>query len=760
MPSSLWQRLLSRCIGTAPVAKLIVSTARRYWRLLLINTGSSLLQAFSEGLSLAVVFMAVQVLGSNGPIVWQANPLLSHSPWLLALISGVPRPTLFLALLAVAVALQLLQSAARYINGVSVGAFTARCRTLITSQVHQQILRLTYPCASGYRVGDLTDIASSGPYAIQAAINQYSQLLVDGLFTALYLVILLSLSPWLMLIAVALAGVIWLVQRKLLPRVRASAHSVSTAQMQIAVRITEDIQGLRLLHTTGQLQRADQAVRDSMAELERSQIAQTRLVELIGPISSLLPILAIAVIGASSLLLFGARTSGILPSLVTFVLALQRLNMRIGSIAGLFTGMSANAGPLHRLNSLLEPSDKQFVRHGGVPFSGLRKQIELDGVSLRYHADGPEALRQIDLVIPRGSTVALVGPSGSGKSSIADLLIGLYEPTAGSVQVDGHDLRSFSTASWQQHLGVVSQDTFLFNASIAANIAYGLSDVAEADVMAACTAAQCAGFIGSLPDGLNTLVGERGYRLSGGQRQRLALARAILRNPDLLILDEATSALDSQNERLVQRAIDRFQTNRTVLVIAHRLSTVVSADRIIVMQEGRIVQRGNHGSLLSTDGLYRQLWLEQSQKSDLDALTGLWSRAVSMRALERNLLQATRYPHRFAVVLVAAMAESNKASEEHQALDQLVRFSRQRLRESDFLGSLDDGRLLMILPYTSEHEAEHLAASLNQAVHGGELGSGIRLQHGVTTWRQGDTTASLLHRLEAHFAAQACLSSL
>jgi ATP-binding cassette subfamily B protein/subfamily B ATP-binding cassette protein MsbA len=191
-------------------------------------------------------------------------------------------------------------------------------------------------------------------------------------------------------------------------------------------------------------------------------------------------------------------------------------------------------------------------------------------------------------------------------------LVGLYAPTRGRILIDGTDLAQLDLASWQQRLGVVSQDTFLFNASLAANIAFGCPGATPAAIEAAAAKAQAAGFIEALPEGYATVVGERGYRLSGGQRQRLSLARAILRQPELLILDEATSALDSQSERLVQQAIERFERQYTVLVIAHRLSTIVSADQICVLDHGRIVERGRHGELLERGELYAGLWGQQA----------------------------------------------------------------------------------------------------------------------------------------------------
>jgi ATP-binding cassette subfamily B protein/subfamily B ATP-binding cassette protein MsbA len=278
----------------------------------------------------------------------------------------------------------------------------------------------------------------------------------------------------------------------------------------------------------------------------------------------------------------------------------------------LSTSYANQSAAVGRLNEILKDEDKDFARVGGRLFRSLQREIVLDHVSLQYVSGSAFALRNIDLTIPCGQKVALVGASGAGKSSIADLLVGLYDPTAGRILVDGVDLQDYDLSSWQQHLGVVSQDTFLFNASIASNIAYGSPDASREEIVRAAALAQAEGFIRALPEGFDTLIGERGYRLSGGQRQRLSLARALLRQPDVLILDEATSALDSHSERLVQEAIEQFEKGHTLLVIAHRLSTIVNADLICVMEHGEIREQGTHQELIAAKGLYAALWQQQS----------------------------------------------------------------------------------------------------------------------------------------------------
>lgn len=610
-----FRSFLRPLLSQEPVSRLMRETARKQWRLIALTLASSLVEALSEGASLAVVFMAVQVLSApvNSPFNWSSNPLVAWWPTAVQWLNGLPATSLFISLLALAVLLQALQSLSRYLNKLSVAYFAARCRAVVTAQIHSQVLSFSFPCASAYKVGDLTSHAATGPDALRQQVELVSAILVSVLLIATYLAVLVGISPWLLLAVLMIGGLITLLQKRLLPRIRAGSQAVMKVQVAISSRITEDFQGLRLLHSTGLLDQADERVRSRMGELEHQLRAQGRRLAVVEPFSSFLPILAIALIATLSLFLFGGRSTGVIPSLVTFVLALQRLNTRLSSFATTFNQLADNRGRLDRLNEILSPQNKQFRRLGGTPFDALHQEIRFDRVSLQYSPTLQPSLSEISFTLPRGKMLALVGPSGAGKSSIADLLTGLYAATSGQILIDGTPLSALNLSTWQRRLGVVSQDTFLFNASIAENIALGSLSATKEQIQEACRAAQAADFIERLPDGYDTMVGERGYMLSGGQRQRLSLARAILRDPDLLILDEATSALDSQSERLVQQAIERFGRDHTVLVIAHRLSTIQDADQILVLEKGCIVQQGTHQSLISVEhGLYAQCWRGQS----------------------------------------------------------------------------------------------------------------------------------------------------
>ena len=266
------------------------------------------------------------------------------------------------------------------------------------------------------------------------------------------------------------------------------------------------------------------------------------------------------------------------------------------------------------MHEILDCQYKDFIKPGGKDFSDHVKEILVENVTFGYHRERSHVLKNISFSIPKGSMIGIVGLSGSGKSSLIDLILRLYEPTEGKILANKVDIQEFSLSSWRAKFGVVAQDAFLFDESIEENIRFGVSTASVDEIIDVAKRAGIYELIQQLPRGLQTVVGERGVRLSGGERQRIALARALLRNPEILILDEATSNLDSQSEQCIQNALVEIQKTKTIIAVAHRLSTIVGSDNILVVENGSIIESGTHEELLRRPGRYFKLWKMQTKK--------------------------------------------------------------------------------------------------------------------------------------------------
>jgi len=292
---------------------------------------------------------------------------------------------------------------------------------------------------------------------------------------------------------------------------------------------------------------------------------------------------------------------------ITFLLIIFSLVHPVKELSSVNSRVQEAVAAADRVFEVLDLQPEIVSATNARAITALEKSIRFENVSFAYE-ERAEVLRNASFEIKKGEILAIVGPSGAGKSTMVDLLPRFYDPTSGRILIDGHDLREFTVNSLRQLLGIVTQETILFHDTVQNNIAYGLQDVPESRLIEAAQAANAHRFISEMPQGYDTVIGERGVKLSGGQRQRLAIARALLKNPPILILDEATSALDSESEMLVQQAIERLMENRTSFVIAHRLSTILHAHQIIVLDKGRVVQCGTHDELLKQIGVYRKLY--------------------------------------------------------------------------------------------------------------------------------------------------------
>jgi len=391
-------------------------------------------------------------------------------------------------------------------------------------------------------------------------------------------------------------------------KVRRTSKQGQSSLARLATYLQESIVGSRVVKIFGmqayelrRFESENKSVRDSALKTTRAKLANQPLMELLGAVG----FSAVLLYGGESVIA-GARTTG---SLFAFLTSLYLCYAPFKSIARSNTSWQQGASAAEDLYAILDVPPDPAEAPAPQAIGNFSDALIAKGVCFGY--GGEVVINQLNLEIPKGRTVALVGSSGGGKSTIIDLFCRLYEPTAGTITLDGIDLRDLSLDGLRKLISVVDQNTFLFNDTVANNIAYGHTDSSSGHIEAAARAANAHDFIVQLPDGYNTLIGENGTMLSGGQRQRVAIARALIKNAPILFLDEATSALDSASEKVVQEALDRLMANRTTLVVAHRLSTVVNADRICVIDGGQVVESGTHAALLGHGGVYSRLFSTQ-----------------------------------------------------------------------------------------------------------------------------------------------------
>jgi subfamily B ATP-binding cassette protein MsbA len=440
---------------------------------------------------------------------------------------------------------------------------------------------------------------------ISASLLSFFQNLV---VVAVTLFILSQISLRLTLLTLAFVPFLLLGLQALLRRLRAHARARAHERGEITATVTERLGAIRLIRSYGEEAR-ETAHFGSQADRYRKRVIRTqRFSSLTSPVTEVFSgFLVILIIWAGTKpALVGLATPLAPEAIIVFLMAALKLTSPLKTIASFPATMAVTLASAERVFDFLDQPSTE-VDHPGDQSARFEREIAFDRVSFRY-GDGDLVLRDISFSLGKGRVVALVGPSGAGKTTVADLLPRFHDPTVGQVLMDGVPLTRIGRRSLRALMGVVSQDTVLLNDTVRGNIAYGSPGATAEQVEAAARAANADAFIAELPEGYDTMLGERGTRLSGGQRQRIAIARALLRDPPILILDEATSALDTESERLVQQAIERLMRERTVLVIAHRLATVRYADEIVVLDAGRIVQRGSHEELLRAGGLYRRLY--------------------------------------------------------------------------------------------------------------------------------------------------------
>lgn len=478
--------------------------------------------------------------------------------------------------------------------------------------VFEKLSRLHLGFFNKQQKGNVLSVMSSDVNEVESSVVSSVQTIFrDPLQLIIYFVLLFVISVKLTLFTILFFPLSALVIARISKKLRHSANRSQRLLGTLLSNTEEAISGIRIIKAFNAekfVQSKFNIHNDSYRKVSKSLINRR---ELAGPLSEFMG--TVVVIGV---LLFGGRmvlneSSPLSASeFITYIILYSQIIPPIKNISNAVTTIQRGLAAGERVLSIIDTPDEVVNSSGAVPLKIFEKGIEYSGVGFAYETE--EVLKNISFSLPRGKMVALVGQSGSGKSTLADLLIRYYDTDRGSIRIDGKDIREYTLESLRSQMGVVTQEPILFNDSVFNNIAFGTPDAKEEDVLRAAKIANVHEFVSQMEEGYQTNIGDRGTRLSGGQRQRISIARAVLKNPPILILDEATSALDTESEKLVQEAIEHLMENRTTLVIAHRLSTIQHADEIIVLQQGEISERGNHKQLLALNGIYKRLHDMQS----------------------------------------------------------------------------------------------------------------------------------------------------
>lgn len=483
----------------------------------------------------------------------------------------------------------------------------------IRNALFNKAMRLPLSYYRSHQKGDiLARFANDITEYEESTLNSVQQLVVAIVSIVLYLAMLFYISVKLTLFVLCMLPVIIFVISGITHRLRRNSVELQERNSFLMSLMEETIRGLKIVKAYTAIQFSNRRFQAFDSGYARLRTKVLRRVDLSSPVSDFLGnciVVGILLFGSAMVLNGeGGITSQLFVSyIMMFVLMIPPAKELTTAISQIKKGRAC----VDRIQQFLSETESVTDTPDAQPFTHLAEGIQFSDVSFSYIPDTP-VLQHINLNIPKGATVALVGSSGSGKSTLVDLLMRFNDCNSGQILIDGKPIQSFRIADLRSHIGVVAQDTILFNSSVRNNIAFGSDHVSDQQIVQAATIANAHDFIQQLPQGYDTNIGEGGTRLSGGQRQRISIARAVLRNPDILILDEATSALDTESELLVQQAIHAILPGRTAIIIAHRLSTIRNAHIIVVLEQGRIVETGTHDQLISLNGRYCQLVQMQS----------------------------------------------------------------------------------------------------------------------------------------------------
>jgi subfamily B ATP-binding cassette protein MsbA len=565
----------------------------------------SALAASFEGFGLGFLLVFLQSLTTPG-----AEPVKTGIGWFDILILGINASATerLYRISALIVVTTCMRASFNYIGQICIQFSEVSLVDNLRKRIFQQLEAQTLNYFSHKKSGELVNILTSEMERVRQIFGGLAFLITRSFTLIIYSISLFILSWKLTIVSILLFSLLAVALSTLNKQIRERSFAITSANDNFTARVLEFIEGIRTIHAF------------STQEFERKRYYQAseKIVNTWKSVYWISLIVKPLAESISTLILISmiivALTTGLMKvsALLTFFFVLFRIIPMTQDLNGVVAFLSTQAGAVENIKELLRTDDKIYFQNGALRFPGFKRSIDLVSVDFDYSPD-QRVLHNITLSIKQGEMTALIGSSGAGKTTLADLIPRFHDATDGYIYIDEVDIRKFDINSLRSQIAVVSQNTFIFNTSVGNNIAYGTPKATEIEIKEAARLANALEFILEMPEGFDTQLGDRGVRLSGGQRQRIAIARALLKNPEILILDEATSALDSVSERLIQESLEKLSVGRTVIAIAHRLSTIAKADKVVVLEQGKIVEQGAYQELLQQRGKFWQYYQIQNE---------------------------------------------------------------------------------------------------------------------------------------------------